>query len=611
MTNQNDPVPQAGEAIGNPTAWEPTVVFFKYANATMFLCAVAFAIFIRLFVPEQTVRYLGPLMAALLAVTGWVLFTHGRIRAAGHVFIIGSWLVVTGITFFLGGVRAPIAVAYPLIIILTGWLIGWRMALGVAGLSVTVIIAAVLGEPSGFLLPPPPSPPALYAVVQVFMCALAAILIYFFVRSYQSRLEDLHLAGQALSRRTREMEESESLQRTMLSNILAGVIIVDPVTRIIESANTAAAAMFGAPAEQLVGNRCHNFLCASEEGACPDCDLGKTVDNMESEMLCHDGSRRTVIKSVTRIHILGREKLLECFVDITERKRAEKLQHETQAILQAAMDQSPVGISIANAPDGSIRYVNKAGLIIRGDDSRDFVAGASINQYLVRRPQLDLDGRPLELDEIPLTRAALYGEASSREFIIQRPDGSHRIVFANAAPIKNQQGEVVAAIAVFQDITERKQDEDALQEAQAILQAAMDQSPAGIVIGNAPDASLRYVNRAGQQIRGADPEAGAGEFRNTDFFNNRRLLHLDGTPLARDEVPLARAVQFGETGSKEFVLCRVDHQDRVVQSSAAPMLRVLKMSGSVARHLSGCHSALKGVRDETDGIATGDPEDEI
>jgi len=41
------------------------------------------------------------------------------------------------------------------------------------------------------------------------------------------------------------------------------------------------------------------------------------------------------------------------------------------------------------------------------------------------------------------------------------------------------------------------------------------------------------------------------------------------------------------------------------------LLRVLKLSGSVARHLSGCHSALKGVRDEKDGTATGDPEDEI
>jgi hypothetical protein len=41
------------------------------------------------------------------------------------------------------------------------------------------------------------------------------------------------------------------------------------------------------------------------------------------------------------------------------------------------------------------------------------------------------------------------------------------------------------------------------------------------------------------------------------------------------------------------------------------MLGVNELSGSVARNLSGCHSALKGVRDETDEAATGDSENEI
>jgi PAS domain S-box-containing protein len=120
-----------------------------------------------------------------------------------------------------------------------------------------------------------------------------------------------------------ELQESEILQRTMLSNILAGVIIVDPVTRCIESVNNAAAEMFGAPPGEIVGKRCHAFLCTAVEHACPVLDLGKRVENTEKELLCSDGSRRTVLKSVTRVLIHGQEKLLECFVDISERKRAD------------------------------------------------------------------------------------------------------------------------------------------------------------------------------------------------------------------------------------------------------------------------------------------------
>jgi hypothetical protein len=41
------------------------------------------------------------------------------------------------------------------------------------------------------------------------------------------------------------------------------------------------------------------------------------------------------------------------------------------------------------------------------------------------------------------------------------------------------------------------------------------------------------------------------------------------------------------------------------------LLRVHDLSGSVARHLSGRHSAPKGVPNETNGSATGEPKDEI
>jgi diguanylate cyclase (GGDEF)-like protein/PAS domain S-box-containing protein len=126
-----------------------------------------------------------------------------------------------------------------------------------------------------------------------------------------------------LGKREETLRESEALQGTLLANLLAGVIIVDPATRTIESANPAAAAMFGAPAQQIIGKRCHAFLCPAAESACPILDLGGSVDNLEKQMLCADGSRRTVLKSVTRIQLRGQEKLLECFVDINARKQAE------------------------------------------------------------------------------------------------------------------------------------------------------------------------------------------------------------------------------------------------------------------------------------------------
>ena len=103
------------------------------------------------------------------------------------------------------------------------------------------------------------------------------------------------------------MRESEALQRTLLANIPAGVIIIDPSTRVIENVNNAAMEMFGAGTRSILGNRCHRFLCPAHENACPVLDLAKTVDNIEREMICADGSTRPVLTSVKTILIDGQE----------------------------------------------------------------------------------------------------------------------------------------------------------------------------------------------------------------------------------------------------------------------------------------------------------------
>ena len=151
---------------------------------------------------------------------------------------------------------------------------------------------------------------------------------------------------------------------------------------------------------------------------------------------------------------------------INERKQAEEALQETRSTLQAAMDNSQAGIAIADAPDGRLRYVNKAGLLIRGKSEAESVAGIDINQYVSNWQLMDLDGTPLERDEVPLARAVLYGETCSRDFIIRRPDNEDRIVWANAAPILDSNGKVKAGIVVFQDITERKQLEETLLRTQ-------------------------------------------------------------------------------------------------------------------------------------------------
>ena len=162
--------------------------------------------------------------------------------------------------------------------------------------------------------------------------------------------------------------------------------------------------------------------------------------------------------------------------------QAEEALRETQAILKAALDNSQVGIAIVDARSGALKYVNEAGLLIRGSDCQSVADGIGIEQYMAGWQMMDLDRRPLKPDEVPL-RAIMSGEASCREFIIRRTSDGERMVLANAAPIRDDNGKVVAGIIVFIDITERMRADAENAKLEAQLQQAMKMESVGRLAG--------------------------------------------------------------------------------------------------------------------------------
>ena len=173
------------------------------------------------------------------------------------------------------------------------------------------------------------------------------------------------------------VRESEALQRRLMEALPIGLIVVDPETRVIDHANATAAVMFGATVDQIVGHRCHTFLCPAQEGACPVCDLGKDVDNSERWMVCADGRHRPVLKTVKKIKIHGSEKLLECFVDITERKKIETALQASEDRFRSMVESLPDPYSEINL-EGAITFVNEA-FVHETGYSRDELMGKKFN----------------------------------------------------------------------------------------------------------------------------------------------------------------------------------------------------------------------------------------
>jgi PAS domain S-box-containing protein len=200
--------------------------------------------------------------------------------------------------------------------------------------------------------------------------------------------------------------------------------------------------------------------------------------DVEYRVIWPDGSLRHI---ATRAHLFlddGDQQLKVTGVcwDITDRKQAEVELREAKAVLQAAMDNSPAGIAVADASDGKLRYVNKAALSIRGGTHEEVVAGVGLDQYVASWKMFELDGvTPLPPADAPLIRAIRYGKTTQREFIIRRADGDDRIVFANAAPITDVQGNVSAAIVVFLDITDRRKAEERIHQLAQYLETVREE----------------------------------------------------------------------------------------------------------------------------------------
>jgi PAS domain S-box-containing protein len=111
--------------------------------------------------------------------------------------------------------------------------------------------------------------------------------------------------------------------RMVFEKIQTGILIVDPETHTIMDANPIAESMIGLPKEKLVGHVCHDFVCPAHCGQCPITDLHKTIENTERLLVNAKGEKVPILKTVAKASMNGKDYLVESFVDIRDRKRAE------------------------------------------------------------------------------------------------------------------------------------------------------------------------------------------------------------------------------------------------------------------------------------------------
>jgi PAS domain S-box-containing protein len=157
----------------------------------------------------------------------------------------------------------------------------------------------------------------------------------------------------------------------------------------------------------------------------------------------------------------------------------------------ALIDTMPVGAIISDA-DGHLLQTNAAGRDILGATVRGTVDSPE-RPYTTHYP----DGTPLPPEDMPLMHALWEGRTvRDFEMLIRQPNGDERVLLAGAAPVLDEAGRIISGIAIFQDITERKETQRVLQrfaDRLHILHSAGQAILAGESVGDVVEAVLPFV----------------------------------------------------------------------------------------------------------------------
>jgi PAS domain S-box-containing protein len=145
--------------------------------------------------------------------------------------------------------------------------------------------------------------------------------------------------------------------------------------------------------------------------------------------------------------VIGASKILR---DITERKRAEDDLRDSEHRLRTVLDSLPVGVFLADS-SGTVVFTNSSVERIWGISTH--VTSDQYGEYKGR--WLDT-GKPVQPEQWALARALQTGEPFTNDLVeIEAQEGKKKIIYNFALPIHGEGGQLLGAVVVTEDITER------------------------------------------------------------------------------------------------------------------------------------------------------------
>ena len=293
--------------------------------------------------------------------------------------------------------------------------------------------------------------------------------------------------------------------RTLMDTIPSPIFYKDTKGRYL-GLNKAYESYVSLPREDIIGKTGYDLWPKDLASRYEQMDLAlfkfPGTQRYESSVAYHDGIRRDVIfhKATFRAGDGAVAGLVGIILDITERKQAHDSHVKTNRQLQLILDAAGEGIYGVDM-QGNVTFINPAAAQMVGWHQEELLGK---NQHsLIHHTKADHTSYPVE--DCPIHAAVRSGKVhEGKDELYWRKDGTSFQVEYISTPLR-ENGELVGAVVIFKDTTERHLAEEQLLK----LSQAVMQSPISVLITDAAG-KIEFVNPIFTKMSGYEAEEVVG-----------------------------------------------------------------------------------------------------
>lgn len=266
-----------------------------------------------------------------------------------------------------------------------------------------------------------------------------------------------------------ELLLSEQLYHNLFEHFPTGMYRTTPGGKILE-VNPALVSMLKAEKlSDIVGKNARDFFVNPDDRQKQQKRL-ETEDKLlqsELQMKCFDGSIITVRDNARVVRDnTGRVQFYEGSLDdITSQRNAENAVRKSEEKYRTLVSNMSEGLTIVDTNEN----------VLFSNPTADEMFGVSTGSLTGRNLSEFLDNQEYQIvKEQTLNR--LKGQRTSYEIAIRRADGQTRILQVTATPQLDDNGEIISSFGVFHDITQRKMNQQVIQQTQDQLRQQLKEN---------------------------------------------------------------------------------------------------------------------------------------